>query len=85
MSETAGYFIDWNGQARSCDDPGGGYRCDVDRPARYVAVLTPNGTLAHEATLYRPGGGRTRGSEPAELRRPAGARIWLAHAELNAA
>jgi hypothetical protein len=53
MSETAGYFIDWNGQARSCDDPGGGYRCDVDRPARYVAVLTPNGTLAHEATLYR--------------------------------
>lgn len=53
MSETTGYFIDWNGQARSCDDPGGDYRCDVDRPARYVAVLTPNGTLAHEATLYR--------------------------------
>lgn len=53
MTDTAGYFIDWNGKARSIDDPGDGYVCDVDQPARYVAVTTPTGTLVHEATLYR--------------------------------
>lgn len=53
MADASGYFIDWNGKARSADDPGGGYVCDIDRPARYVAITTPTGTLVHEATLYR--------------------------------
>ena len=53
MSNPAGYFVDWDGNIRQTDDPGGGYHCDVDGPARYVAVLTKNGTLAHEATFYR--------------------------------
>ncbi len=53
MADAGGYFIDWNGNARSIDDPGGGYVCDIDRPARYVAITTPGGTLVHEGTLYR--------------------------------
>jgi hypothetical protein len=48
-----GYFIDWDGNARSVVDPGGGYLCDVDRVARYVGITTAGGTLVHEATLYR--------------------------------
>jgi hypothetical protein len=53
MTDTAGFFIDWNGKARSTDDPGDGYVCDVDRGSRYVAVNTPTGILVHEATLYK--------------------------------
>jgi hypothetical protein len=49
----AGYFVDWDSNLRSVDDPGGGYRCEVDAPARYVAVFSSNGALAHESTLYR--------------------------------
>jgi hypothetical protein len=51
--ETVGFFIDWDGNARSTDDPGGGYLCEVDGPARYVAVTTKTGTLVHEGTLYK--------------------------------
>lgn len=50
---SAGFFVDWNGNLRSTDDPGGGYSCDVDLPARYVAVVSKNGALIHEATLYK--------------------------------
>ena len=32
-----GYFIDWDGNARSTSDPGGGYLCEADTVARYVA------------------------------------------------
>lgn len=53
MADAHGYFIDWNGKARRTDDPGGGYVCDIDKPARYVAITTANGALVHEATLYR--------------------------------
>jgi hypothetical protein len=53
MSEANGYFVDWNGDLRSTDDPGGGYSCEVDRPARYVAVVSKTGALIHEATLYK--------------------------------
>jgi hypothetical protein len=53
---SAGFFVDWNGNLRSTDDPGGGYSCDVDLPARYVAVLSKNGALIHEATLYKTQG-----------------------------
>lgn len=49
----AGFFIDWNGKVRSTDDPGGGYRCEVDRVVRYVGIRTAKGALIHEATLYR--------------------------------
>jgi hypothetical protein len=48
-----GFFVDWNGALRSTDDPGGGYLCEVDRPARYVAVMGKTGALIHEATLYK--------------------------------
>jgi hypothetical protein len=50
---TNGYFIDWNGGLRSTADPGGGFQCEVDTIARYVAVKSAKGVLLHEATLYR--------------------------------
>ncbi|WP_322318155.1 hypothetical protein [Hydrogenophaga sp.] len=53
MSSDAGYFMDWDGNVRRTDDPGGGYRCDVDRGARYVGVLSKSGALVHEATFYK--------------------------------
>jgi len=53
MSVAEGFFVDWDGNARSTLDPGGGYLCETDPVARYVAVTTKNGTLVHEATFYR--------------------------------
>lgn len=53
MSSAAGYFVDWDGNVRRTDDPGGGYLCDVDPVAKYVAVNTKTGVLAHEATFYK--------------------------------
>jgi hypothetical protein len=52
VSADKGYFIDWNGKARSTADPGGDYLCDVDHVARYVAITTETGALVHEATFY---------------------------------
>lgn len=48
----SGFFMDWDGNLRSVDDPGGGYICEVDAPARYVAVMKGR-VLAHEGTLYK--------------------------------
>jgi hypothetical protein len=48
-----GFFVDWDGNARSALEPGGGYRCEVDLPARYVAITTKRGALVHEATFFR--------------------------------
>lgn len=48
-----GFFVDWNGNARSTLDPGGDYVCDVDTASRYVAVLSKTGALVHEGTLYK--------------------------------
>lgn len=48
-----GFFVDWAGNARSTDAPGGGYRCEVDTVARYVAVLSKQGALIHEGTFYK--------------------------------
>lgn len=53
MSAASGYFVDWDGNIRTTDDPGGGYLCDVDTGARYVGVTTKTGILMHEATLYK--------------------------------
>jgi hypothetical protein len=53
MSAEDGYFIDWNGKARSTADPGGNYLCEIDIAARYVAITTETGALVHEATFYR--------------------------------
>lgn len=53
MSSSVGYFVDWDGNIRRTDDPGGGYLCDVDRVARYVGITTRTGTLVHEATFYK--------------------------------
>jgi len=52
MSDS-GYFIDWDGNARSTADCGGGYLCEVDTVAKYVAITTKTGTLVHEGTFYR--------------------------------
>lgn len=52
MSSTAGFFVDWDGNARSTLDPGGGHHCDADPVARYVAIMTRSGALVHEGTLY---------------------------------
>ena len=48
-----GYFIDWDGNLRSTEDPGGGYACEVDIVARYVAIMGKGGALVHEATYYK--------------------------------
>jgi hypothetical protein len=48
-----GYFVDWDGNARSTSDPGGGYLCETDTVARYVAIMTKTGALVHEATFYK--------------------------------
>lgn len=48
-----GYFVDWDGNARSTSDPGGGYLCEADTVARYVAIVTKSGALVHEATFYK--------------------------------
>jgi len=48
-----GFFVDWDGNARSTLDPGGGYLCESDPVARYVAVMHKNGALVHEGTFYR--------------------------------
>lgn len=53
MSDTEGFFVDWDGNARSVADPGGGYVCDVDGVARYVAIMTKSGAVVHEATLFK--------------------------------
>jgi hypothetical protein len=53
VSDAEGYFIDWDGNARSTRDPGGGYLCETDLAARYVAITAKSGALVHEATLYK--------------------------------
>jgi len=53
MSVPGGFFIDWDGNARSTEDPGGGYSCDTDTASRYVAVMAKGGILVHEGTFYR--------------------------------
>ncbi len=53
MSDTEGYFIDWDGNLRSTHDAGGGYLVEADMAAKYVAVTTRTGTLVHEATYYK--------------------------------
>ena len=53
MPITAGFFVDWDGNTRSTLDPGGGYLCETDPVARYVAVTTHGGTLVHEGTYYK--------------------------------
>ncbi|MEY4763351.1 MAG: hypothetical protein RI907_24 [Pseudomonadota bacterium] len=53
MSNAHGFFVDWDGNLRATEDPGEGYLCEVDLPARYVGVKTPKGVLVHEATLYK--------------------------------
>lgn len=53
MTAEGGYFIDWNGNARSVQDPGGNFTIEVDMPSKYVALYSKGGTLMHEATFYR--------------------------------
>jgi hypothetical protein len=48
----SGFFMDWDGNLRHVEDPGGGYVCEVDAPSRYVAVMKGS-MLAHEGTLYK--------------------------------
>jgi hypothetical protein len=53
MSNAEGFFVDWDGNARSTLEPGRGYYCETDPVARYVAITTKSGTLVHEATFYK--------------------------------
>jgi len=53
MTVASGFFVDWSGNARRTEEPGGGYRCEVDTVTRYVAVLSKHGTLIHEGTFYK--------------------------------
>lgn len=53
MPIAEGFFVDWDGNARSTLDPGGGYLCETDPAARYVAITTKGGTLVHEGTFYK--------------------------------
>jgi hypothetical protein len=53
MPVAEGFFVDWDGNARSTLAPGGGYRCETDVSARYVAITTPSGALVHEASYYK--------------------------------
>jgi hypothetical protein len=53
MSIAEGFFVDWNGNARSTLDPGGGYLCETDPASRYVAITTGAGILVHEGTFYK--------------------------------
>lgn len=48
----SGFFMDWDGNLRCVDDPGGDYICEVDIPSRYVAVIKGR-ILVHEGTLYK--------------------------------
>jgi hypothetical protein len=48
----SGFFVDWDGNLRSVDDPGEGFACEVDTAARYVGVMKGN-MLEHESTLYK--------------------------------
>ena len=53
MTASHGFFIDWNGNARSTSDIGGHYLAEIDEAARYVAITAPNGSLVHEGTFFR--------------------------------
>jgi hypothetical protein len=53
MAIAEGYFVDWDGNARSTLDAGGGYAVETDPVARYVAIMTKGGSLMHEATFYK--------------------------------
>jgi len=53
MPVAEGFFVDWDGNARNTLDPGGGYVCETDPVARYVAITTKGGTLVHEGTFYK--------------------------------
>ena len=43
MPTEAGFFLDWDGNARSTLEPGGSYLCETDVPSRYVAITTKGG------------------------------------------
>lgn len=53
MSVAEGFFVDWDGNLRRTSDCGGGYLCETDTAARYVAITTKTGTLVHEGTFYK--------------------------------
>ena len=40
MPVAEGFFVDWDANARNTLDPGGGYVCETDPVARYVAITT---------------------------------------------
>jgi hypothetical protein len=48
-----GFSIDWDGSLRSIGDPGGGYSCEVDSVARWVAIKGKGDALVHEVPFYK--------------------------------
>jgi len=53
MSTTAGFFVDWDGNARSTLDPGWRLPLRSRSGRAYVAITTKGGSLVHEGTFYR--------------------------------
>ncbi|CCB66860.1 hypothetical protein [Hyphomicrobium sp. MC1] len=53
MAIAEGFFVDWDGNTRSTLEPGGGYLCEIDPVARYVAITTKTGAVVHEGTFYK--------------------------------
>jgi len=48
-----GFSIDWGGSFRSMGDPGGGYSCEVDSVARWVAIKGKGDALVQQAPFYK--------------------------------
>jgi hypothetical protein len=79
MTGPSGFFLDWDGHARSTEDPGGGYVCDVDPVARYVGVMGKGGALMHESTFYKTLADIEKAGIKAEL--VPGSHPWRVHAD----
>jgi hypothetical protein len=45
-----GFFIDWDGNVRRFENPGDGYRCEIEDDT--VIVLESDGGVAYTATFY---------------------------------
>lgn len=47
-----GYFVDWNGDTRSTEQPGDCFECIVDEQAAHVEVVDSQGFVVHVCTFF---------------------------------
>lgn len=47
-----GFFVDWNGDTRKTEMPGGLYKCVVDESRALVEVIDSTGFVVHEGTYF---------------------------------